>query len=91
MPKGTGRPYNRKEKPASGREKLRRNLYKGALERGGDPAQLEAALFKTAGHLRDERILLENKTKARMRELFGNTGRENLKQSGTTRERLRNK
>lgn len=93
MPRGVGRPYNRKEKQAVAREKSRNRLAASALMKGASEDTVRDRVWKTPGAKRDEETLINRRLKEADRRALKTVGDKYLDQSdeSRTRERLTEK
>lgn len=93
MPKGVGRPQNRKVKQAVSRQKQRSSLAGRAFSAGASPQTVKQRLSTTAGAKADTKTIAKSKVRGMVRRVMQESGRKTLSQppSSTKRERIKRK
>ena len=93
MPKGVGRPQNRKTKQAVAGSKNRMNAFSSAIRGGASPSTATRKILKSPGAAADIQTRAESRTREFDRSSLSGIGRTFLTQPSpsTQRERIKRK
>ena len=93
MPKGVGRPQNRKVKKAVQQGKNRMSAFSAFINGGASPETAERKVLKSPAAKKDQATRANSMTRARNRVIGKNVGRKTLGQTkaATQRERIKRK